>query len=142
MTESLPPFHLAFPVNDLEAARRFYTAVLGCTCGRESNRWIDFNLRGHQITAHLVDDLPAAPTNRVDGKQVPVSHFGLVLDWAGWESMVERLRSHGVDFLIEPHVRFAGETGEQATCFIVDPTGNGLEFKAFRRPEECFATSR
>ncbi|MCC5812786.1 MAG: VOC family protein [Ectothiorhodospiraceae bacterium] len=135
-----PRFHLAFPVTDLEAARRFYLDVLGCRQGRDSERWVDFDFQGHQITAHLVDDRPGEPTNPVDGKQVPVRHFGLILEWGAWERMVERLRAAGVDFLIEPGVRFKGKTGEQATCFFTDPSGNALEFKAFRDDAHVFDT--
>lgn len=133
-----PPFHLAFPVKDLESTRQFYRDVLGCRVGRESDRWIDFDFRGHQISAHLVDDFPNVATNDVDGRQVPATHFGLVLDWDRWESLAQSLRDRDVDFLIEPHVRFRGEVGEQATLFITDPSGNGLEFKAFRDPEDVF----
>lgn len=136
-----PRFHLAFPVTDLEAARRFYTGVLGCATGRESERWIDFDFCGHQIVAHRVDpaDHPASARNPVDGHEVPVLHFGLILDWDGFWGLVERLRAAAVPFLIEPHVRFAGRVGEQATCFVLDPSGNALEFKAFRDEAALFA---
>lgn len=146
---SRPRFHLAFPVTDLDAAERFYVDTLGCRVGRRSERWVDFDFSGHQITAHLSDgeaDGEAAdegvtvPTNPVDGKAVPARHFGLVLDWTGWERLVGALREQGVPFLIEPHLRFEGETGEQATLFIRDPSGNCLEFKAFRNPQAVFAT--
>ncbi|MCC5858409.1 MAG: VOC family protein [Ectothiorhodospiraceae bacterium] len=137
-----PRFHLAFPVNDLEAARRFYQDVLGCTPGRTSERWIDFDFRGHQITAHLVDRHVSEPTNPVDGKQVPVRHFGLILPWDEWEDLVERLRAAGTRFLIEPGIRFQGAVGEQATCFLTDPSGNALEFKAFRDDSAVFETAR
>jgi extradiol dioxygenase family protein len=136
---ALRPFHLAFPVNDLETTRRFYTEIIGCRVGREDARWIDFDFRGHQITAHLTEPAATAPTNTVDGKQVPVSHFGLVLEWDEWHALAQQLRRSGIKFLIEPHIRFAGKTGEQATMFIADPTGNGLEFKAFRDPATLFA---
>lgn len=136
----MPPFHLAFPVHDLDAARRFYADLLGCGVGRESGRWIDFDFHGHQITAHLVD----APRDRtvhnpVDGQQVPARHFGLVLDWNEWQALAERLRQAETEFLIEPHVRFSGEPGEQATFFITDPSGNALEFKSFKDPSRMFA---
>lgn len=136
----IPPFHLAFPVTDLEATRAFYTGLLGCVVGREDARWIDFDFFGHQISAHLVDLAPEpGPTNEVDGKAVPVRHFGAVLDWDGWLALAERLRGADIVFLIEPHIRFAGQVGEQATLFIQDPSGNGLEFKAFKDPQRLFA---
>lgn len=137
---SAPPFHLAFGVHDLDAARAFYGGVLGCPEGRSSERWIDFDLRGHQIVAHLVpsSDEPV-PTTPVDGHDVPAHHFGLVLPWDEWEALVERLRGADVSFLVEPVVRFAGKTGEQGTCFVRDPSGNALEFKAFRDPRQLFA---
>ena len=139
--DALRPFHLAFPVDDLEAARHFYVDVLGCATGRESDRWIDFDLGGHQIVAHLVDPGDEAPgTNRVDGKEVPAFHFGLVLDMARWREMAERVRAAGVDFLIEPYVRNEGKVGEQATMFFRDPAGNALEFKAFDDLDQLFAT--
>jgi uncharacterized protein len=150
-----PAFHLAFPVDDLEAARAFYVEVLGCGVGREDTTWIDFDLHGHQIVAHLdagarqrSDARPdpvaeAAPigaaTNPVDGDDVPVPHFGLVLDWDAWHDLVGRLRAAGTRFLLEPHVRFVGRPGEQATLFLSDPAGNALEFKAFRDPSRLFA---
>lgn len=139
---SLPPFHLAFPVLDIERSREFYTRVLGCTVGREDRRWIDFNFAGHQITGHLIDQPEATPpTNEVDGKQIPVRHFGLVLAWNDWQALAERLISEKVAFLVEPHIRFPGEVGEQATLFLLDPSGNGLEFKAFKNPARLFARS-
>jgi extradiol dioxygenase family protein len=134
-----PPFHLAFSVVDLETTRRFYTEIIGCGLGREDARWIDFDFRGHQITAHLAEQTAPAPTNTVDGKQVPVNHFGLVLEWDEWHALAQRLRRSGIKFMIEPHIRFAGKPGEQATMFIADPSGNGLEFKAFRDPARLFA---
>jgi uncharacterized protein len=135
-----PPFHLAFPVADLAAAREFYVELLGCRVGREDERWIDFDLEGHQLSAHLVDGpLGAAATNAVDGDGVPVRHFGLVLAWERWEALAERLRAAGVAFLIAPRIRFAGQVGEQATFFLTDPSGNALEFKSFRDPERLFA---
>ena len=137
----MPAFHLAFPVTDLAATRAFYTDVLQSRVGREDERWIDFDFFGHQITAHLVDpeDLTSAPTNPVDGDAVPARHFGVVLSWEDWHGFAERLRDAGLDFLIEPHVRFAGQVGEQATLFITDPSGNALEFKSFRNPGRLFA---
>lgn len=136
----MTPFHLAFPVVDLEATRRFYVEVLGCRVGREDARWIDFDFYGHQITAHRVDRPPAPePTNPVDGKDIPVRHFGAILEWQEWQCLADRLREQGVGFLIEPGIRFRGQVGEQATLFIKDPVGNGLEFKAFKDPTRVFA---
>jgi uncharacterized protein len=134
-----PRFHLAFPVIDLEATRHFYTAVLGCRLGREDQRWIDFDFFGHQITAHLCERMPDVASNPVDGRQVPASHFGLVLEWEQWHALAERLAAREVEFLIQPHIRFAGQVGEQATLFLRDPSGNGLEFKAFRDAAALFA---
>lgn len=140
---STPPlFHLAFPVIDLDVTRRFFVDVLGAGVGREDARWIDFDFHGHQITAHLCETMPPVPTNRVDGKQVPVSHFGLVLDWRQWHETADGLRARGVEFLIEPHIRFQGQVGEQATLFVLDPNGNGIELKAFRDPVQLFATQK
>ncbi len=139
--QELRPFHLAFPVDDLEAARRFYVDVLGCATGRESDRWIDFDLGGHQIVAHLVEEGQRAPgSNAVDGKNVPAFHFGLVLSMERWRGLADRLRGAGVEFLIEPYVRNEGKVGEQATLFVRDPAGNALEFKAFDDLGQLFAT--
>lgn len=136
----MTPFHLAFPVLDIETTRAFYGGLLGCTVGREDTRWIDFDFFGHQLSAHLVDAPPAPePTNQVDGKAVPVRHFGAVLNWNDWQALAQRLRDAHIAFLIEPHIRFAGQVGEQATLFITDPSGNGLEFKAFKDPQRLFA---
>jgi len=136
---TIPPFHLAFPIRDIEETRRFYRDVLGCGVGREAERWIDFDFFGHQISAHVVDRLDeAVPTNTVDGKQVPVRHFGAILPRSEWDAMVERLRSAGVEFLIGPYVRWEGEPGEQATMFVLDPSGNGLEFKSFADEDATF----
>lgn len=136
-----PAFHLAFPVTDIAATRAFYVDVLGCKVGRSAERWIDFDLGGHQISAHLVDAaLARAETNPVDGDNVPVRHFGLILEWRAWHEFAERLRARGTRFLIEPHIRFKGEVGEQATMFVVDPSGNALEFKSFQDPRRVFAT--
>jgi extradiol dioxygenase family protein len=137
---SLPPFHLAFPVDDLQAARRFYGQVLGCPEGRSANHWVDFNLYGHQIVAHLAPDaVRARATNSVDGDEVPVPHFGAVLPMKDWEKLAERLVEGGAEFIIPPTVRFAGEPGEQATMFLRDPAGNALEFKAMADPAKLFA---
>lgn len=133
-----PRFHLAFPVTDIAATRRFFVDVLGCRPGREAERWIDFDFFGHQISAHLVDAGEQTATNGVDGKAVPVRHFGLILEWNDWEALAERLRAANVEFLIEPYVRFAGLPGEQGTFFVRDPSGNALEFKTFREEAEIF----
>ena len=136
----MTPFHLAFPVTDLPATRRFFTELLGCRIGRESDRWIDFDFHGHQITAHLIDaPETAVATNHVDGKDVPVRHFGAILEWETWHALAKRLQAADVEFLIEPHTRFPGQPGEQATLFLTDPSGNGLEFKSFRDPAQVFA---
>lgn len=133
-------FHLAFPVNDLEAAREFYGGVLGCEEGRSSERWIDFNLYGHQIVAHLAEN-PAGvkASNHVDADDVPVPHFGIILPMNEWNELAERLRAASVRFVIEPKIRFAGEVGEQATMFFLDPSGNALEFKSFADMSQVFA---
>lgn len=129
----LSPFHLAIPVGDLAEARGFYGGLLGCAEGRSAQRWVDFDFFGHQVVAHLVErEAKGAPVNSVDGDAVPVPHFGVVLDFGAWEELAERLAGAGVDFLIEPRVRFAGEPGEQGTLFLRDPSGNVLEFKGFR----------
>ena len=136
-----PPFHLAIPVRDLEETRRFYGGLLGCPEGRSSATWVDFDFCGHQLSAHVARGAGAeAPTNAVDGDAVPVRHFGLVLEWEEWERRAEALRAAGVDFLIEPRVRFAGQVGEQATMFFRDPSGNAIELKAFRDPARLFDT--
>jgi uncharacterized protein len=136
---SRPRFHLAFPVHDLQAARDFYGGVLGCEEGRSSEQWVDFNFHGHQIVAHLCKPLGASATNPVDGENVPVRHFGLILELPQWRTLTERLRAQGVRFLIEPQIRFAGQAGEQATCFFLDPSGNALELKAFSDESLIFA---
>lgn len=137
---SLPPFHLAFPVHDLEAARGFYGGLLGCAEGRSADRWIDFDFFGHQIVAHLDPEPgPRRHRNPVDGHDVPVPHFGAVLAMAEWQRLAARLEAAGVDFVIAPTVRFAGEPGEQATMFLLDPSGNALEIKAMRDPANLFA---
>jgi uncharacterized protein len=136
----LPPFHLAFPVDDLAEARSFYGELLGCPEGRSSERWIDFDFFGHQIVTHLVDRPAArAASNAVDGDEVPVPHFGVVLAPAQWNALAERLRAAGTRFIIEPHTRFAGDPGEQSTMFLLDPAGNALEFKAFADLRALFA---
>lgn len=159
----LSRFHLAFPVDDLQAARRFYGGLLGCSEGRTSSRWIDFDFFGHQLTAHLVERAPLAQapgdepsatrpvsadpvhphpgsTNPVDGDQVPARHFGMILDRPQWEQLAARLEAAGADFLIRPRIRFEGQVGEQATLFIRDPAGHALEFKSFTDDRAVFAT--
>ena len=137
---TLRPFHLAFPVHDLAAARCFYADVLGCPEGRSSAEWIDFDLYGHQIVAHLSPAAkPVASSNAVDGHDVPVPHFGVVLTMADWRALSERVAAAGVTFGIAPHVRFVGQPGEQATMFFHDPSGNALEFKAFADDASLFA---
>jgi extradiol dioxygenase family protein len=137
---SAPPFHLAFPVTDLAATRAFFVDVLGCAVGRTSDAWIDFDFFGHQLSAHLVGSNAAVGTNEVDGDDVPVRHFGVVLPWEAWHAMARRLEDRGVAFRIRPHLRFQGQVGEQATFFVEDPSGNALEFKAFKDPARLFAT--
>lgn len=133
-------FHLAFPVDDLAAAREFYGGVLGCEEGRSSECWIDFDLYGHQIVTHLAPDYPRhAATNGVDADAVPIPHFGIVLPMDEWRELAEKLRARGVNFVIEPKIRFAGEVGEQGTMFFLDPSGNALEFKGFRDMSTVFA---
>jgi uncharacterized protein len=133
------PFHLAFPVHDLEAARRFYVDMLGCGIGRESDHWIDFNFFGHQIVAHLSPLESNIDTNPVDGENVPVRHFGVILQWDQWHTIAEKLHHAGVKFLINPGIRFKGQAGEQATLFFKDPSGNALELKSFRDASRIFA---
>lgn len=140
MTSALQPFHLAFPVHDIAAARAFYGGLMGCPEGRSAESWVDFNLYGHQIVAHLHPGMNSRPHhNPVDGDDVPVPHFGVVLALEEWERLAARLQAAGVRFVIEPHVRFRGEVGEQATMFFLDPSGNALEFKAFRDLGKLFA---
>ena len=137
---TIPPFHLAFPVDDLEAARRFYGGLLGCPEGRSSDQWIDFNFHGHQIVAHKVGaGGMAEATSLVDGQHVPVRHFGVILDLPAWEALAARLTRAGTKFIVEPYVRFRGLPGEQATMFFLDPFGNALEFKAFGDINRLFA---
>lgn len=133
-----PRFHLAFPVNDIPATREFFVDLLGSRVGREAERWIDFDFFGHQISAHLVDEDADVERNAVDGKQVPVRHFGLILAWSQWEQLAAKLRDANVEFLIDPYVRFEGEPGEQGTFFVKDPSGNALEFKTFRSEDDIF----
>ncbi len=137
----LRPFHLAFPVHDLAAARAFYVAVLGCREGRSAAAWVDFDLFGHQIVAHLDSAArPHAISNEVDGHDVPVPHFGVVLTMPDWQALAARVEAAGIPFGIAPHIRFKGQPGEQATMFFRDPSGNALEFKAFADDKQLFAT--
>ena len=137
---NVPPFHLAIPVDDLTAARRFYGELLGCPEGRSAAHWVDFDLHGHQLVAHLAPGaIRARATNPVDGEAVPVPHFGLVLAMEEWSDLADRLQAAGVEFVIPPGVRFRGEPGEQATMFLLDPAGNALEFKAMANPANLFA---
>ena len=140
MTQTLRPFHIAVPVTDLAAAMDFYSGILGCATGRTAARWIDFNFFGHQLTVHLVDSINSAiGCNDVDNEKVPARHFGMVLTMSDWESLSQKLRELKTDFIIEPTIRFKGKTGEQATLFIRDPSGNVLEFKAFADDAMIFA---
>jgi extradiol dioxygenase family protein len=141
---SLRPFHIAFPVDDLSAARHFYGTILGCPEGRSTDIWIDFDLFGHQIVAHTKPE--AAPRNRapiagnaVDGHDVPIPHFGVVLEQHQWKQLAARVQAANVPFIIEPYTRFEGQTGEQSTMFFLDPAGNALEFKAFADLSQLFA---
>lgn len=137
---TLTPFHIAFPVDDLAAARAFYSGVLGCPEGRSSAEWVDFDLFGHQIVAHLAPRRSTSPIhNSVDGHDVPVPHFGVVLTPEKWSALAQRVKAAGVAFGIEPHTRFAGQSGEQSTMFFRDPAGNALEFKAFADLGQLFA---
>ncbi len=136
----VPRFHLAVPVDDLDAARGFYGGVLGCAEGRSADTWVDFDLFGHQLVVHLdPDHRPSTTTNPVDGDDVPVPHFGALLDPVTWKDLAERLVAAGTTFVIEPHTRFAGEAGEQSTMFLRDPAGNALEFKSFADARQVFA---
>ena len=133
-------FHLAFPVHDLEQAREFYGGILGCPEGRSSDQWIDFDLYGHQIVTHLSESgAGVRATNHVDADHVPVPHFGIILPMNAWKDLAEKLKASGVEFVIEPKIRFAGEVGEQATMFFLDPSGNALEFKGFNDLAQVFA---
>ncbi|MEX1002341.1 MAG: VOC family protein [Crocinitomicaceae bacterium] len=139
-TMSLPPFHIAIPVHDLEIARAFYLRLFDCSVGRASEEWVDLNFYGHQFVLHLKREMkPDHHHNLVDGKSVPVPHYGVVLPWEKWHELSEKLQNSGVDFVIEPYIRFKGEVGEQATLFLLDPSGNALEFKAFRNSNQLFA---
>ena len=136
---NIPRFHLAFPVHDLEKAKTFYTSTLGCPLGRESDNWIDFNLYGHQVVAHLSPkDCMNTKTNPVDGDSIPARHFGVILPWADWEELCKILISRNIEFLIKPRIRFKNVSGEQGTFFIQDPSCNALEFKSFKNDSDVF----
>ena len=135
----LQPFHLAMPIRDIEETRAFYTQILGCIVGREAEKWIDFNFFGHQVSFHVKPEaLAAQATNTVDGKNVPVTHFGVILQWDVWHALSAKLSDYGIDFIVEPYIRFSGKVGEQATMFFLDPSGNALEFKSFKDPTQIF----
>lgn len=140
----LQPFHLAFPVHDIEEARKFYCGVLGCNEGRSDKNWVDFDFFGHQVVAHLDREKANAGVRNhqlVDDHKVPVPHFGLIMEMTPWKSLRDKLLNANIDFIIEPYIRFEGEPGEQATMFFADPSGNALEFKAFKNMENIFAKS-
>jgi len=140
MNDTMYPFHLAIPVDDLEAARHFYHEILNCKEGRTSELWTDYDLYGHQLVIHFKPkSKEVAHSNPVDGHDVPVPHFGVVLPWKEWEALAQRMKEFGIQFVIEPYIRFEGQTGEQATMFFKDPCGNALEFKAFKHVEHLFA---
>lgn len=133
-------FHLAFPVKDLNETRKFYVELLGCRIGRESDHWIDFDFFGHQISAHLVRTNSGQEiTSEVDGKRVPIRHFGVILEWDAWQRLAKQFEASGINFLMPPYIRFKGQDGEQATMFITDPSGNCLEFKSFKNIKKVFA---
>ena len=135
------PFHLAFPILNIKDTKDFYGKVLGCEIGREDKKWVDFNFFGHQLSAHVKpDEINPTKKNEVDGKNVPVRHFGVILPWKDWHTLSEKLKSIGIDFIIEPYIRFEGQVGEQGTMFFLDPSGNALEFKTFRESNQIFAS--
>jgi len=136
----LSPFHLAIPVREIVETSAFYRDIIGCEEGRSSDHWVDFNFYGHQLVIHISDRAKAASSNPVDGHDVPVPHFGIVLPWKDWESLADRIQEHNIPFIIAPYIRFEGEVGEQATMFFQDPSGNYLEFKAFKDLNQLFAT--
>jgi hypothetical protein len=138
MKENLSPFHLAIPVHNLETSRRFYRDLLGCKEGRSSDHWIDFDFFGHQLVIHVKDVISEVVSNPVDGKEVPIPHFGVVLDMISFDKLAKKLTQKNVSFIIAPYIRFEGEIGEQATMFFKDPSGNALEFKAFKNMDQLF----
>lgn len=136
----MTPFHLAIAVKNLEETKNFYTNFFQATIGRETDKWVDFNFYGHQLSAHLKpEEANQAQKNTVDGKHVPVRHFGLILEWEDWHILADNLKKHGFDFIIEPYIRFEGQIGEQATMFFYDPSENALEFKSFKNKDQVFA---
>ncbi|MCH2111936.1 MAG: VOC family protein [Planctomycetes bacterium] len=138
---TLLPFHLAIPVHDIKAAKSFYVGILRCGLGRESKHWVDFDFYGHQVVAHLHEEMATEPhKNPVDGDSIPVPHFGLVLEWERWHELKAHIENAKIPFIVPPKIRFEGKAGEQATMFFRDPSGNALEFKAFKNPEALFAT--
>ena len=140
MRTNPPPFHMAMPVLDLESTRNFYQNIMGCTAGREAEKWIDFDFFGHQLSFHVKPEaIGMAATNTVDGNDVPVAHFGAILPWDDWHKLAERLKSNGTAFIIDPYIRFKGQAGEQATMFFLDPSKNALEFKSFKDEKKIFA---
>ncbi len=141
MSDTISPFHLAIPVNDLAKAEHFYGEILGCQQGRSSSDWIDWNFYGHQLVTHYVAKMPEPlKPNQVDSKAVPVPHFGVVLAWDSWQQLAKNLADHDIEFVIKPYIRFEGQVGEQATMFFMDPSGNALEFKAFKDLSQLFAS--
>ena len=140
MRTNPPPFHMAMPVLDLESTRNFYQNIMGCTAGREAEKWIDFDFFGHQLSFHVKPEaIGMAATNTVDGKDVPVAHFGAILPWDDWHKLADRLKSNGTAFIVDPYIRFKGQAGEQATMFFLDPSKNALEFKSFKDETKIFA---
>tara|TARA_B100000131_G_C18096759_1_gene604328 strand:+ start:791 stop:1219 length:429 start_codon:yes stop_codon:yes gene_type:complete len=138
-TKNLLPFHLAIPVNDLEKSRNFYKNILGCEEGRSSNHWVDFNFFGHQLVIHFKEkESDNTKTNPVDGKDVPIPHFGVILEWNDFQDFSKKLKEKKINFIIEPYIRFEGLPGEQATMFFKDPCGNALEFKSFKDLNKIF----
>ena len=134
------PFHLAFPINDIEETKSFYKKHFNCEIGREDKKWVDFDFYGHQLSAHLrPEELKNTKKNSVDGKEVPVRHFGVILEWETWHQLSSKLKENDIDFIIDPYIRFKGEVGEQATMFFLDPSGNALEFKSFKDSSQVFA---
>ena len=134
------PFHLAFPINDIEETKSFYRKHFNCEIGREDKKWVDFDFYGHQLSAHLrPEELKNTKKNSVDGKDVPVRHFGVILEWETWHQLSSKLKENNIDFIIDPYIRFKGEVGEQATMFFLDPSGNALEFKSFKDSSQVFA---
>ena len=140
MNRSLRPFHIAFPVYNIDVTIKWYKNILGCTIGRQDKKWVDFNFYGHQISGHLIDqDDTTIQTNIVDGENIPARHFGIILKKSEWKNLSEKLKSKNIEFIIKPNIRFKGQKGEQSIFFIKDPSGNVLEFKSFKNDEMIFA---